>query len=862
TVDQVADAIAQHSTTTKDEAKQVLLTEFGRIIKNWSDAVQEKIASAGNGPKTGDAKNSFTQARGDALAPWTFYRTGFTTSDDVANHAAGLQSVALDRVVDAMEALEKDLARQESEFRLRSDQLDRQGVPNASAAAIREKEEQRRQKQTYDSWENLRESKTHISRVLSRLRERGLAESDFDYTFGRGAGALVGALIGNVVTTMRNLSSIFFGRQLRALGMGHLNSLLQGMAFTGYEALKIMGSLALGLPRAGFFLIRGMGRGVPQLLKGEARAAYHSALRDVIRELAEDVPRRLTTVRDLEASGLYSLPDRVKEFDNQILGSILYRGRIPAAELSGKAKAFGYATAAAEASFLAVANAAFPTVGDAGINAAMYSVLNSSIGPLHSMETRLRKVFNDWKKNNYRKFDFQNPANPANRLLAREAGVNENDLSIMRRTYEMAGLSFDTEAVKFIAELNSGNTKAQFLANDARLSLGDAMINQMNRAAFGNAPLSLKQGGTFVKFFRPLYGFPVRAFADWESTLSVPSTTDSDTARMRLWFQAMSSVMLGLLLTGAGGQLKDEAVARLLKRALFNQESPNKLPWEEDSFPRALANTTRLAMESVPLLGIIGNLIIPANSPARASYEPTIAVYESGAAAARYVANVVSTGDPTHGLPELIAKFVPDAKAVINRLPSQSGRRESANVVAEIKRFAPSDVVREPFARGSGGRIASKMAPHIEDMDNYAMKGDTRKFLAAHRAAVNAARQMGKADPEKTVQNAFRSRNPYTRALQRQMTTSERTQTLRRAGRQPGANLRKDIELAERRYNAAAALIGIGSSNFTQRPRVGSTRSSQPSRSVPRVSTSLRRSPGSFYSQSRQSGSRSLSRFY
>jgi hypothetical protein len=224
-----------------------------------------------------------------------------------------------------------------------------------------------------------------------------------------------------------------------------------------------------------------------------------------------------------------------------------------------------------------------------------------------------------------------------------------------------------------------------------------------------------------------------------------------------------------------------------------------------------------------------------------------LAVIEAFRAAAQYAHNAVSSRDPTQGLPELVSKFVPDAKLVMNRVDSQEGRRMAANAVAAIKRYAPPDLVR-PFYKGTGPG-ASLMTPHIEDMDNYAMTKDYPAFMRAHQQAVAAARQMKKADPEKTVQNAFRSRNPFTRALTRQMTAQEKAMMVRNANSGIGPKLGADILEAERRWLAAAALIGIGQGRDT-----GSARAVQPMRSLPANQRSLRRSPASFY-QPRQNRS-------
>jgi len=808
TIDALANELASSSTIPPDQAKEIVLEEFGRIVSNWSNAVQEKVAAAEQGGKSGDAKNSFTQARGDALAPWTFYRTGFTTTDDVSNHAAGMQSVAVDRVVATLQAIDKDLERQESDLSAKAKELERLGKPNAKQSAIALKEVERRRGQTFDNWQNLKDRRARIQGVLNDLQNPSVSNSDFNTLFNRGAGALVGSLIGNIVTTMKNVSSIFLGRQLRAAGMDEFNTTLRSMLFTKAEAAKILASFAfVGVPKSFGYLLRGMARGVPQLLKGNAREAYLSALRDVIRELSVNVPRRLQSVRELEAAGMYQLPDKVAQFDNQILGSILYRGGIPANEFEGAAKVGGYAAGLFEATLLALANAGFPTMGDAAINGAMWNAVNSQWGPVQGMQDSLKKLYTNWMRGGLpRTFNLQDPADPVNRLSPKELGLSEQTLSQVRRTYQMAGMSFDERAAAFMAELQSNPQSAQFLTTENRQALTETLINKMNRASFSNSPLKFKDGSFLSNMVRPLYGWSLRSFADWEESMAVP--TNTETGKMKLWARSMALAGLALAMTGAGGQLQDELVARMLRRALYNQESQNRLPWEEQSLGRGAAGVARLGLESVPLLGILGNLLIPANTPARASFEPTLAVWEAGKSIASWIHGMVASGDPMFGLPDMAAKFIPDSKIVINRLDSQEGRRAGANAVADIKRFATPDLIR-PAYKGAVARGIDESTPWKQKMDNAAFRGDRAGFQRAAREAVQANLRMGNKDPVRAVQNYWRSRNPETRALTRRMTPIERAEMMRRAAAQPGANLATEIQQAQQNWAQAGAMIGV-----------------------------------------------------
>jgi hypothetical protein len=102
-------------------------------------------------------------------------------------------------------------------------------------------------------------------------------------------------------------------------------------------------------------------------------------------------------------------------------------------------------------------------------------------------------------------------------------------------------------------------------------------------------------------------------------------------------------------------------------------------------------------------------------------------------------------------------------------------------------------------------------------MDNFAMTGNTVEFLRAYQNAVAAARSMGKIDPEKAVQNAFRSRDPEVRALTRRLTEPEKAEMYRAAG-----GLGPEMQESQRRYEMAAGLIGIGEEreSATPAPRI------------------------------------------
>lgn len=832
-LDFTAQELAQVSTLTADEAMEMMLNEFGRIISQWSAKANEGPGES-TGAKGPDTKNSFTEARGDALAPWVFYNTGFQTSDDVQGFAMNMMGRALDRVEDGFQAISADLERQESELRMRTAALIAQGTPNPESAAKKENEVQRANGETYDNWQDLRQRRQMIDGILHLMRNPDAIGSDFDFTFDRTAGALVGSLIGNFKTTMRNISGAYMGWKIYSLGMQPLKAALKSQYFTIPEIAKIAGSLMYsGAVKAPIYFIRGLARGVAPLFRGELSEAWRVALRDVIKELSETAMLRVPSIRDMVNAGVMVLPDKVAEFDNQMRVGLVTRGRLTARQPEGAAKAWDYLLGAFESTVLPVVNAAFPTAGDAAANAAMFNYVRHPYGPVRAMEKQLRKLYAEIKAGSPRAsvYDFDHPNAEGNRLTHQELGMTADGLSKFRQFFEHSGLTFDEEAARFLGELEKKNPNAQFLADAARVRVADTLLNRMNRETFGNAPLAMKSKNIFVKVVRPLFGFNVRQFASLFSEFSIPQfvegqkpvkASDLRKQAVQRYVRMAGGILAGVVAISTVGELRDQWISRMIARYFYKTESDQPWPWEQQTTARQVASFVRVATEAAPLVGAISNTFIPQNSPARASYEPTVVMMEAFRNFGQYLSGAVQAGDPRYGLAEFVNRFLPDAKIVVNRLPAMEGRRLANNAVAEIKRFAPPDAVRPPF-KGGGGPQVTQLSPWIQRMDNAAQRNDQEAFRLAFREAVRTAYRMGKRDPLGVVKSAYRYRNPQTRALARRLTPQEQQETMRRASSPGlfgmGRDLSQDMRMAQRNWQRAGSMIGVGTRDMAG-PRI------------------------------------------
>lgn len=97
------------------------------------------------------------------------------------------------------------------------------------------------------------------------------------------------------------------------------------------------------------------------------------------------------------------------------------------------------------------------------------------------------------------------------------------------------------------------------------------------------------------------------------------------------------------------------------------------------------------------------------------------------------------------------------------------------------------------------------MTPYGRKLLNAAMTGDEQGFLSLYREAVEKARQLGKADPERAVKTLFSSQNPYDRAFKRKLNGNERETVLGKFS----PDQRAAAERVEDRFTKAAGLIGV-----------------------------------------------------
>lgn len=813
TFDSAVARLSQFGNLSEAQTRTILLTEFGRIVNQWYQATAPEVE---NGKVVGgDPTNAFTRARGAQLAPSPFYRTGWSSSDDIRAHGAAATSVALNRISDGLRAIQNDINGQIEALKARSKELRARGVADAEEAALEAKRIEQHNGKAYSDWTRLESRLTQVTNAINRLTNAPIERTDWDRTWSRATGAVVGSLIGNSITTLRNTSPIYMVRALRKAGYGELQSWLLGFRYSQAQAAKIIGSGLWAIPKSALAAVKGFVQGVPAGLRDKSLAEFWRVMmRGVIDELGTNTAERISAYREMKAAGIYRVPDAQAEFDAR-MADMINRGEIPREKMTGVQKGITAVTALFENTVGAVANAIFPTIGDVGINTAMWELEHSRHGHSAVFGRKIKAVLENWQATPYRTFDFAKPNSPENALSHEELGITASQISNLRKYFTTLGSSFDAMAVEYMARLQA-DPNAEFLNADQKKQLVEALMNTANRAAVGNKPMAFKNWPKLEIFLAPLLNWPIRQLAEWNSTLSIPiegqppvnSIEEAKRARFAAWGQSMLLVVLGMAIPGALSQLRDEEIARLMRYFLYKQMSQNKQPWEvlmHDGAGDFAGTWARMSMESVPLLAIGANLMIPQNTPARAAYEPSLVLLEKMKDVNNAASRAFKTGDVAAPAIETLGGFMQDAKIVTSRLDSQSGLRARGNAIAMLKRFAPKELVRPREQRVGVNPNLTELSPFGPRLWNAAFNGDREKFMATYREAVTISKELGKKEPEKSVQQLFLSGNPVTSALKERLTPAQRQDMLNKMSE----TQRSQFLAAEKDFADAANWIGV-----------------------------------------------------
>lgn len=808
-----------------EEVTKTLALEWARPIAKWFEMAKPESDIV---PRAQEQTNAFTQSRNLEMAPYAFYENGFKTTASLSKFAAGMQSRAIDEMVGAFRFAVEDVQRQIREFDNKVDNLRTRGMPRPEMLTRTKMNMERANGKNFDNYNDLKKRLKEAENMLSTLV--GREPVDNDIVAGRLIGLVTGSLIGTF-TTLRNMTD---GPRY----VGQVANRLMASSITAYPAafwygiiraqMPFLFSGAITVAKSPLMALQGTTVALHRLITGQTPSARHfaiDAMEPFLKELGNNLYDRIKVVNSMVKDGIMApIPPAETELTARLLGSLLSGGQILDQDLTKFQKGALSFISLAELLFLNPSQKVNPKFGDAGLNASMYMLMNSSMGPLRTHETRWREIAN-LVRTGKRAWDPSNPDNPVNRLSHQEIfprGIrvtsNEGDMMRLREVFLKAGLDYDAVAGRFINQILAGNTRAPAMTPEEKAALINTTINMSNRSTAANAPQFAKSRNWFAKFLSPFYSWGTRMLSNFLNLLSVSAraakkvTSESELrwARVAQWGFLMSLVVLPMIAFGALYGTWSNEELRVAKELVYNQIVAYRQPWEREGGKSQAIGWAVEAANTVPILGGLMSSAIN-DMPVRASMDPNFVMIEKVKDATRYVGGVLQTGDIGYKLPEFAMGMVPDARVIMSRTPFYEGRQELNNAANVLRRYGPMDDMRPMGGRGSSvGVVATELTPFGDRMANAAIAGDMESFQRIYSEAVQTARDIGKPNPETAVREMFRSRNPYDRVFKSKLSEADRENLLKSAS----PDERKVVEEVERKFSAALASIG-GAATFT-----------------------------------------------
>jgi tetrahydromethanopterin S-methyltransferase subunit G len=826
--------------TPAAKVREILALEWARPIQGWHNEAKAEESGVSIS-RAAEQGNSFTRSRNQAFAPYPFYEYGFENSGSMARFGSGMQSRAMDELVASFRMAEVDVQRQMDEFQNEVQRLRAAGVKAPGKEAKSAMDIERANSRNSDNYQLIEKRLKEIDRVITALT--GRESNDADVVAGRLIGLVTGSLIG-MYTTARNITdgpryagqvaNRLMAANLQAYPVAFFYGIIRAQAPFLMSAGVSTAKLALyKLPIQGPMVA--LYRFITQPDRS-ARKFMMDLLDPFLKEIGEDLYNRIKVVRQMVADGVIDgLNSTETELNARLLGSLLSGGQLMDAELSFAQKLALAPISIAELVFLNASQKVNPKFGDYSLNASVYLLMKSGLGPMKYHADRWRQIAAQIKSG-ARAFDVSRPDNLVNRLTHNEVfpalsgmrlASSEGDMIFLREVFAKAGLDYDAVAWKFITQVLNGATKPEPFTPEEEKALINATINMTNRATAANAPQFTKSRSALAKWLSPFWNWVTRMLSNFLNLMAVPaqlgrkisSKAELNKARTRQWAYVAMTVILPALALGALVGVGSNEEARAIKKLVYNQVMAYRQPWEREG---GKSQAVGWAVEGLNNIPIVGGLISMAinDIPVRATMDPNFVMLSKIKDIAAYAGGVMQTGDFGYKLPELAIGLVPDARIVLSRLPFFEGRQELNNAASVLRRYGPMDSMR-PMGGPRGG-VATELTPYGDRMANAAIAGDMGSFQSIYQEAVAKATEMGKENPEQVVREMFRSRNPYDRVFKSKLTDAQREQILQSAS--PAE--RAMVQSVEQKFSEAAASIGA-TANFTAE-NASASRNSRP----------------------------------
>lgn len=723
---------------------------------------------------TVEDQNPFTVGRGGEIAPPAWYSYGFNDSRSIYNFSMSGSNFYFEILIKSLNAVSADLGAEISRMGTAIDALATKLGKGKEAQARQivnrqNQEDIRLGRQTFDL-ETAADMKRGLDKLILNLNQRfspggRRLEEEFGIANKVWGDFISGVLFSSYTLARNALEGGFIQNGFRMSRL--FGSTLQGFprAFLGLMQtfLKVGGAGLWSLPVAAFKL-RPIA-GARALLTGNVLKAEQTFFGDAIRELATNMFERVQMFRDLEAAGL-GMPAYPAETVQASAQYPLTFGQIvkesPMAETP-----FGRLLQNIGPGLLTFYDAQislflrpfFPRVGDQIANLA---VANTTLGGIHNLEARIRKLFSVYRAAGVPIASLSTHVFTPSEILGKWFGIERTQTSLreIQQWFHKSLIPFNDSVFDYLTRLEK-DPKAVWLTHEEKMRLIVTNAEAVNVATPLNRPELFKRNLP-MRMVGGLLGWNVSALRNAVNNFTAVAASDPNFSRNQLRL-ATYTMFLATLAYSALGQAGIEEILRFLSWMLNNEERATRQPWEQEGADQA-KQWAIYAFNSIPFVATAVNTAF-SDLPNKAGFSPTLLAQQKVIDVLNYVSGAIRTRDVTYRLPQLVRGFIPLSPVVLNRLPATEGTVEALNASRLYRRYGDLDLIRRSTGGPGASATATRLTPYGDRILNALAQGDNESAEALKAEAVKVATSLGKPDPERSVEQSIVSRLPHRRAF-------------------------------------------------------------------------------------------------
>jgi hypothetical protein len=401
-----------------------------------------------------------------------------------------------------------------------------------------------------------------------------------------------------------------------------------------------------------------------------------------------------------------------------------------------------------------------PRIGDLLAN---MTIASSTLKGLQNLEAQARKTFAAYRGAGIPAASLRGTIFAPNQILGSWFGGTRttNEVREIEHWFNDAGIPLHTSIQQYFERLEAQGASAEWLTPEEKLRLIASGVEASNAATPLNRPLTLK-ANTFTRMVGLLLGWNVNQYRQVGTMLSRSASDPNYQAyQLRL---ALGMWFIAVLAFSALGQYGIEEIMRFLAKFIRGEQRATRQPTEQEG-ERAARAWLIYAFNTIPLVSTAVNSAFN-DMPGRASFSPNILIQSKLIELGNYVSGAYNSRDPLYRLPQLVKGFIPGASVLLNRLPTTEGSVNVMNVARLYRRYGEPETLRVQRGAQAGiGSTATRLTPYGERIINAVARRDTTEAIRLKNEAIKVAAELGKPDPERSVEQMILNRLPERRAF-------------------------------------------------------------------------------------------------